>query len=259
MRGHQRRRRDARTSHPGAARSVDGPPAEGAHRRIEGGHRRRCTPLASSPVSNMGFYQAWSHRYLGGAADLVATRAQGRGKREEGRRKDPVPSSLFLLPFSFVGGKYDLLARRGSLRRRCRDGAAYAGRTTAAWVRAVNCRVRAQLRDHLADPGLCPAGCAADAPGADEPWRGDYCRCGVWPSLGDPGPGGQRGCRAHGDPMVVSQYGRRTRTREQGNEGTRYYPGSALACHRERQRSDPLRKRDCFVASLLAMTPGGGW
>src|SRR3989454_4195582 len=115
MRGHQRRRRNARTSHPGAARSVDGPPAEGAHRRIEGGHCRRCTPLAGGPVGHLGFHEAWGDSHLGCPTNPVAAPAQGRGKREEGRRSIVVPSSFFLHPSSFFGGEYDLFARRGSL------------------------------------------------------------------------------------------------------------------------------------------------
>src|SRR5437667_5717269 len=180
----------------------------------------------------MGFYQAWSHRYLGGAADLVAARAQGRGKREEGRRKDPVPSSLFLLPFSFVGAEYDLFARRGSLRRRRCDGSAHAVGTAAAWVRTVPGRVRASLRRDRTDAGLRPAGCAVVAPGADEPWCGDHGRRGVRPSLGDPDPGGQRGCCAARGVAVGARHRRKTGTptlasrarggaRERGNEGTR--------------------------------------
>src|SRR2546425_384752 len=108
MRGHQRRRRDARTSHPGAARSVDGPPAEGAHRRIEGGHRRRCTPLAGGPVGHLGFYEAWGDGCLGCSTNIVAARAQGRRKNADGRQRIVMPSSLFLLT-SFLAANTPIL------------------------------------------------------------------------------------------------------------------------------------------------------
>src|SRR5690606_30978158 len=158
------------------ARHAHHPPPQGRLRKTLGGHRRRHPALAGSALEHAGAENPGLPGYpRDRTEDPAARRPGGKLRRTRVQRRQRRPQGR----------------RRG-------DHAAPAARAHAGWPAAQRRRVLPPVRPHRATPQAGQAGCAGDAPGADQPRRGDRVGGGRRPAIGDSQPGHLRHRHPHG-------------------------------------------------------------